>query len=252
MSRFPRVAAVVLTASLLIPAGGVAAQDASPAPVVLEPEPGSLVHGVSGNETVSEYMEADPSIAHPSPTTWERLEIGPDGRSLRVVFSTGADGCYGLARVEIDRSGDVPVVTVWTGLRPDAATRICDAMAYTYHTDVALDVPFVLDGSGLAGTTDGSSAMGPGISVADVDAAPAGEVLLVNGSLLVGPDGELRLWEALAESDPPQGAGDSLLVAGLEERAIDWTEAGGVRWSSDVQLLGRVEDGVLVIDPLVK
>ena len=40
MSRFPRVAAIVLTASLLVPAGGVAAQDASPAPVVLDgPEP---------------------------------------------------------------------------------------------------------------------------------------------------------------------------------------------------------------------
>jgi hypothetical protein len=251
MSRFPRVAAVALTASLLI-SGGVAAQDTSPAPVVLEPVPGSLVHGVPGNETVSEYLPADPSIVDPSPTSWERLEIGPDGQGLRVFFSTGADGCYGLARVEVDRSGDTPVVTVWTGLRPDAATRICDAMAYPYYTDVALDAPFVLDGSGLAGATDVPIAMGSGISIADVDAAPAGEVLLVNGSLLVGPDGELRLWEALTESDPPQGSGDSLLVTGLDKNAIDWNEAGGVRWGADVQLLGRVEDGVLVIDPLVK
>jgi hypothetical protein len=201
---------------------------------------------------VSEYLETDPSIAHSTPTSWERLEIAPDGQSLRVFFSTGADGCYGLARVEVDRSSDTPVVTVWTGLRPDAATRICDAMAYPYHTDVALDAPFVLDGGGLAGPADVPIAMGPGISVADVSGAPAGEVLLVNGSLVVGPDGELRLWEALTESDPPQGAGDSLLVTGLDESAIDWTEAGGVRWDADVQLLGRVEDGVLVIDPLVK
>ena len=251
MSRFPRLATVVLTASLIVPTGGVAAQDASPAPVMLEPVPGSLVHGVPGGETVSAYLEVDPSIVDPTPTSWERLEIGPDGQSLRVFFSTGADGCYGLARVEVDRSGDVPIVSVWTGLRPDAATRPCDAMAYPYYTDVALDAPFVLDGS-LAGQATATMAMGPGISIADVDAAPAGEVLLVNGSLLVGPDGEPRLWEALAESDPPQGAGDSLLVTGLDERAIDWTEAGGMRWSADVQLLGRVEDGVLVIDPLVK
>jgi len=252
MSRFPRVAAVVLTASLIVPTGGVAAQDASPAPVTLEPLPGSLVHGVPGGETVSEYLEADPSIVDPTPTSWERLEIGPDGQSLRVFFSTGADGCYGLARVEVDRSNDAPVVTVWTGLRPDAATRLCDAMAYPYYTDVALDAPFVLDGSGLAGPTDHPIAMGPGISIADVDTAPAGEVLLVNGSLLIGPDGELRLWDALAESNPPQGAGDSLLVTGLDESAIDWNEAGGVRWDADVQLLGRVEDGVLIIDPLAR
>jgi hypothetical protein len=228
MSRFPRVAAVALTASLLIAGGGVAAQDASPAPVVLEPLPGSLVHGEPGNETVSEYLEADPTIVDPTPTSWERLEIGPDGQSLRVFFSTGADGCYGLARVEVERSVDTPLVTVWTGLRPDAATRLCDAMAYPYYTDVALNAPLVLDGS-LAGQAAATTAMGPDISIADVDEAPAGEVLLINGSLLVGPDGELRLWEALTESDPPQGAGDSLLVTGLDESAIDWTEAGGVR-----------------------
>jgi hypothetical protein len=94
--------------------------------------------------------------------------------------------------------------------------------------------------------------MGPGIGVSDVDSAPAGEVLLVNGTLLVGSDGQPRLWEGLAESDPPQGAGGSLLVTGLDEGSIDWTEADGVRWSEAVQLLGHVVDGTLVIDPLVQ
>ena len=230
MSRFPRVAAVALTASLLIPAGGLAAQDLSPA----------------------EYLVADPSITDPTPTPWERLEIGPDGQSLRVFFSTGAAGCYGLARVDIDRSAEVPVVTVWTGLRTDAAARICDAMNYDYYTEVVLDAPIVLDGNSLDGQVVAPTAMGPGISVSDVDEAPAGEVLLVNGSLLVGADGELRLWEALAESYPPQGAGAPCCVTGLDESAIDWAEAEGVRWSEDVQLLGRVVDGTLVVDPLVR
>ena len=130
MSRFPREAAVALTASLLIPAGGLAASDAS-----------------------AEYMAADPSITDPSPTPWERLEIGPDGQSLRVYFSTGAAGCNGLARVEVDRSADVPVVTVWTGLHPDAAVRICKAGEYDYYTEVALDAPVVLDGSTTSHTS---------------------------------------------------------------------------------------------------
>ncbi len=130
MSRFPRVAAVALTASLLIPAGGLAASDAS-----------------------AEYMTADPSITDPTPTPWERLEIGPDGQSLRVFFSTGAAGCNGLARVEVDRSADVPIVTVWTGLHPDAAVRICEAGDYDYYTDVALDAPVVLDGSSPSHTS---------------------------------------------------------------------------------------------------
>src|SRR3990170_1098268 len=114
------------------------------------------------------------------------------------------------------------------------------------------DRPLGRDGGSLDGPTAAPAAMGPGIGVGDVDDAPAGEILLVNGSLLVGPEGELRLWEALAESYPPQGAGRSLLVKGLDESEIDWTEAQGVRWSEDVQLLGRVRDGALVIDPLVR
>lgn len=57
MSRFPRVAAVVLTAFLLIPASVVIAQDPLPAPVMPESEPGSIVLGVPGHETASAHLE---------------------------------------------------------------------------------------------------------------------------------------------------------------------------------------------------
>ena len=248
----PGYLAAALAALLLVPTVLVTTQDAAPTSVMLESEPGSLVHDVSGDGSMPEYLAADPSITDPSATPWERLEIGSDGLSLRVFFSTGAAGCYGLARIEIDRSLDTPVVTLWTGLRSDAAARICDAMNYDYYTDVGLDAPVVRDGSSLEGMTIAPVAMGPGIGVADVDDAPTAEVLLVNGSLLVGPDGEVRLWESLAESDPPQGAGRSLLVTGLDESRIDWAEAGGVKWSENVQLLGRVVDDALVIDTLVR
>lgn len=96
---------------------------------------------------VSTYAEPDDAIVDAVPTDWQRLEIDDDGRSLRVYFSTGAEACYGLARVEVDRSGDTPTVTVWTGLRADAAQRICDAMNYDYHTDLVLEEPLVADGS---------------------------------------------------------------------------------------------------------
>jgi hypothetical protein len=155
MSHFHRLAAVALTASLLIPAGSVAAQDASPLPVIPEPNPSSVVHEFDWDLPASE--------------------------------------------------------------------------------DISM-----------------SGAMGPGISVSEVDSAPDGEILLINGTLIVDPDGEIRLWEGLAESHPPQGAGRSLGVNGLDEDTIDWTEAGGVRWSDDIQLLGHVVDAVLVIDPLVQ
>lgn len=97
--------------------------------------------------SASTYAEPDDAIIDAQPTDWQRLEIGDDGQTLRVFFSTGAEACYGLARVEVDRSGDTPTVTVWTGLRADAAQRTCDAMIYDYHTDLSLEEPLVGDGS---------------------------------------------------------------------------------------------------------
>lgn len=95
----------------------------------------------------STYAEPDDSIVDAQPTPWQRLEIDDDGQSLRVFFSTGAEACYGLARVEVVRSGPTPTVTVWAGQRADAAERICDAMVYDYHTDVVLEEPLIADGS---------------------------------------------------------------------------------------------------------
>lgn len=102
----------------------------------------------------STYAEPDASIVDAQPTDWQRLEIGDDGHTMRVFFSTGAEACYGLARVEVDRSGTTPTVTVWAGLRADAAERICDAMIYDYHTDLVLEEPLVADGFAPAEATE--------------------------------------------------------------------------------------------------
>lgn len=241
---------LALSVVMLAPVGASAADEAQPSdpPVVLEPEPGSLIHDAPTDSTP---IEPDASIIDAAPVPWERLEIGPGGQSMRVVFWSGAPECYGLARVDAAHNDGAPLVTVWMGLRPEAVDRPCPAMAQLYHVDITLDEPFVRDGGTAEGPVS-APAMGPGIGIGDIDEAPAGEILLVNGSLVVGPDGEVRLWEALAESYPPQGAGRSLLVKGLDDHEIDWTEAQGVRWVERVQLLGRVQDGTLVVDPLAR
>ena len=95
--------------------------------------------------SASTYAEPDASIVDAVPADWQRLEIGDDGQDLRVYFSTGAEACYGLAWVEVDRSSETPTVTVWTGLRADAAARTSDAMIYDYHTDLRLDEPLGAD-----------------------------------------------------------------------------------------------------------
>ena len=72
---------------------------------------------------------------------WDHILIAPDGRTLTVYFWSGAEGCYGLAGVEVDVTGAVPVITLQTGTRP--GVEVCVALAQLYSTQVVLDDPIV-------------------------------------------------------------------------------------------------------------
>lgn len=90
---------------------------------------------------------------------------------------------------------------------------------------------------------------GPGISVQEALASKLNVPLLVRG-YIVAAGGGIRLCDALAESYPPQCGVASLVVEGV---ALDelpaLTSAVGVTWSErEVELLGRVADGVLLVE----
>ena len=92
-----------------------------------------------------------------------------------------------------------------------------------------------------------SSATGPGISVQEALNSDLEGPLLINGFIVATGDG-VRLCSALAESYPPQCAGESLAVEGLDlTRFDDLQEAEGVTWSNQVQVLGEVDDDTLVV-----
>ncbi len=94
-----------------------------------------------------------------------------------------------------------------------------------------------------------STAVGPGISIDDAIASASDEPLLINGWLVVSPQGEVRFCSALGESKPPTCAGSSLVVDGLDPAdTARLAEADGLRWSeTSIQLLGSVENGRLVV-----
>lgn len=99
-------------------------------------------------------------------------------------------------------------------------------------------------GSGVATLRVQPAAMadGPGISIAAAIADP-GQPVLVNGSLLVEPDGTAWLCEALGESFPPSCSGARLRVDNLDAAAglPRLASGGGATWSDgEVQLLGTV------------
>lgn len=107
----------------------------------------------------------------------------------------------------------------------------------------------------LAPDTDGDSAMGPGISVAELLASTADGPFLVNGYLFVSTDGEVVLADAIDESYPPQPAGNQVRVEGADLISLPLVEAPDseivtAQWTeAPVQVLGNLVDGVLVVDP---
>ena len=89
---------------------------------------------------------------------------------------------------------------------------------------------------------------GPGISVADALSSPLTGPLLVNGYVVAVAD-ETKLCELLAESLPPQCAGASVTLEGVDVDALEGVSTeGGVSWTPNpVQILGEVQDDVLVV-----
>lgn len=111
------------------------------------------------------------------------------------------------------------------------------------------DTPPPLDLEPIAlGGPAAISAVGPGISVGEALASSLDEPLLVNGNIFIAND-TTRLCSALAESFPPQCGGDSIQVTGLDVTTLDLERQNNVAWTNAyVQVLGRVVDGVLVVD----
>lgn len=124
-------------------------------------------------------------------------------------------------------------------------------------TDDAAEAPPVSEPSdGLPVADDDAtfpSGMGPGISVAEALASTVGGPLLVNGYVFVYADGSIVLADLIAESYPPQPAGASIEVEGLDVMQIPLTEGqldGEIEitaWTdTPVQLIGEIIDGVFV------
>ena len=83
---------------------------------------------------------------------------------------------------------------------------------------------------------DGDPGDGPGISVSDARThGPTDHLVSVTGALLVNADGTVLLCDAIAESFPPQCAGERIAVEGFDPAASNSrkrTASGGPRTSS--------------------
>ena len=128
-------------------------------------------------------------------------------------------------------------------LAPDTVVAPGTVQLEPGDTPPPLDLePTALGGPGAI------TAVGPGISVAEALTSTLDEPLLVNGNIFIA-NNTTRLCSALAESFPPQCGGDSIQITGLNTATLDLQRQDAVAWTNAyVQVLGRVVNGVLVVD----
>jgi hypothetical protein len=89
------------------------------------------------------------------------------------------------------------------------------------------------------GSPDGCPSYTVGKAIAEP--GQPGIPILVDGYVLIDPDGSGWYCETLTDSAPPQCAGARLAFDGLDLMdPAAFEELDGVRWSEQVQLLGEV------------
>jgi hypothetical protein len=113
------------------PSASVSAPDATPDPV------DSAIPAVP-----------NPTVTGALPQPWDHIDVAPDGKTLTVYFWMGASGCYGMQDVQVTVVDGVTIVSVSTGLLPEAIDRLCVEALFLYKTDVVLDAP-VLGGGAI-------------------------------------------------------------------------------------------------------
>ena len=137
------VSAVVLAGCSLLEsgAGGGAGGD-----------PDRPIGGGGGDEppapAAAARQEPDPTMVDPRPAAIGQFAIGPDGRTLVIMYWGGTPACFGLHDVLLEVQDGTPIVTVLEGTRPEAAGQPCTMEALLKSAVVTLPDALLVDGSG--------------------------------------------------------------------------------------------------------
>lgn len=92
--------------------------------------------------------EPDPAIVDARSVTIDGFAIGPDGRTLAILYQGGTPACFGLQQVLLEVQRGTPIVSVLEGRHPETVGQPCDALLVAKFTVVTLDDPILVDGSG--------------------------------------------------------------------------------------------------------
>jgi hypothetical protein len=145
-------------------------------------------------------------------------------------------GCGATVSESPSRNPTTPVSETATSTAPDSPSPAASA-SQVEAGGVFVFTPGIMDCPGSPG------GLCPSYTVAEAIAVPRqpGIPILVDGYVLIEPDGTAWYCETLTDSAPPQCAGERLAFDGLELMdPAGFEDLDGVRWSEQVQLLGEV------------
>jgi hypothetical protein len=87
----------------------------------------------------------------PRKVPWEKAEPTGDGRTIRVVWSSGVEPCATLDRVDVSETGKKVTITLYEGPLRASPDAVCIQIAITKVTEVRLDKPLgdreIVDGA---------------------------------------------------------------------------------------------------------
>lgn len=87
----------------------------------------------------------------PRKVPWEEAEPTGDGRTIRVVWSSGVEPCATLDRVDVSETDKKVTITLYEGPLRASPDAVCIQIAITKVTEVRLDKPLgdreIVDGA---------------------------------------------------------------------------------------------------------
>jgi hypothetical protein len=130
------------------------------------------------------------------------------------------------------------------------ASTGCGGDATPSPTTSIPPAPVVTESTAAAAAAPDPPSVEPGITVREALESPDGATVAVDGFLIAAEGHDVLLAERLAESHPPQPGGATLVVEGLDPRAVPGAITDmGVTWTDGaVQLIGTISDGILRVD----
>jgi len=106
----------------------------TPCPGADEPVPADPYDG-------AQPVEPGPGMAGVAPIPFDKVDVGPDDRTLTVFFWSGVEPCYVLDHVDVEENAHAITITLFQGHDPNAGDVACIEIAMLKKVEVRVDAP---------------------------------------------------------------------------------------------------------------